>query len=95
MIAQQDIGWAARAWVVCGAWTLLCPALALVFGSGGLAMLVVLAVVLLLAGSEWVVNGMRLNARWERMICFTGMLVLLVFAFVAIAAGWSSAMSGR
>lgn len=94
VITQQGIGWRSRVSALCAAWAFLCPTLASAFGSSGLAALVILGVILPLAGAEWVVNGMRLSARWERMACFTGMLALLVLAFMAIASGWALVLPG-
>jgi hypothetical protein len=49
---------------------------------------VALSVVLILIGAEWVVKGMALTERWERMVGFTGMITLFTFAFVAIGGAW-------
>jgi hypothetical protein len=86
--STEDLGWVKRVGLVWLIWALLFPFLGFLLGDVGATVLVVLSVVLVLGGAEWVVKGMQLEERWRRMASFAVMVILLSFAFVAISGLW-------
>lgn len=93
MSVAANLAWSTRTGIVCLAWILL-VALLPHFGDPGASALVVSGVLLLLMGAEWAVNGMRLTQRWERIVCYFGMVLLLGMLFAAVLAA-STMVTGR
>jgi hypothetical protein len=78
-------GWSVRTGLVCLVWVLL---LASMLGQKRAPLLVVIGVLLVLGGSEWVVRGLQIEERWRRITTFVMMVLLLSVSFVAISGMW-------
>jgi hypothetical protein len=86
--STENLDWVKRAGLVWLIWALLFPFLGFSLGDVGATVLVVLSVVLVLGGAEWVVKGMRFEERWRRMASFAITLILLSAGCIAITAFW-------
>jgi hypothetical protein len=77
------LGGSARAAILCLGWGLSFAVLA---NAAGAAVLVVLGVLLVTLGAEWIVDGMDLGESRSRIACYAMAVILLVVAFAAIVA---------